>query len=125
MNNRLTRIIKDTAKEFDINSEFFLNIDQTNCRNHTLGEYYDMFSRYFTDIEIWQTNYFHQMKDHASILEFVKATALLPYLNQLDHNQVEMFMELLYSNTKKQYLESENKTVLFEFKRIFIIAKNI
>ena len=120
----ISNIIKDTAREFDETKELFCNMDQTNYMNYTIGEYYDMFSRYYSDIEIWQTNYVHQMKDHASILEFVKGTALVPYLERLDHKQVEKFMEMLYSKTKQHYVESENKTVLFEFKRIFIIARN-
>ena len=72
---------------------------------------------------MWQTNYIHQMKNHASIIEFVKGTALLPYLECLNEEQTADFMKMLYFKTKQQYDERKNGKILFEFKRIFIIAK--
>ena len=63
------------------------------------------------------------MKDHASIIEFVKGTALIPYLERLNEKQADEFMKILHKKIKQCYAESENGTVLFEFKRIFIIAK--
>ena len=83
-----------------------------------------MFSRYYSNIDIWQTNYIHQMKDCNSIIDFVKGTALLPYLDCLDEKQTSVFIKMLYDKTSEYYLASENGTVLFEFKRLFIIAKN-
>lgn len=119
----ISNIIKDTANEFDGNNKVFCSINQSNCFNYYINEYYDIFSRYYSDIELWQTNYIHQMKDHASIIEFVKGTALIPYLERLDAKQADEFMKILHKKIKQCYAESENGTVLFEFKRIFIIAK--
>lgn len=119
----ISNIIKETATEFDEKKELFRNIDQSICFNLNVKEYYDIFQKYYSDIELWETNYIHQMKDHASILEFVKGSALIPYLERLNEEQMEDFMKILYSKTKQQYAACNDKTILFEFKRIFIIAK--
>lgn len=98
-------------------------MEQSTCVNYSLKEYYDMFSRYYSDLEIWQTNYVHQIKDHDLIIEFLKGTALIPYLECLNEQQTDDFMKMLSIKTKQHYIASENGTVLFEFKRLFIIAK--
>lgn len=119
----ISDIIKNTAIELDKKNELFCNINQSTCFNFSINEYYDIFRRYYSDIVIWQTNYVHQMKDHASIIEFVKGTALIPYLERLNDKQADDFMRRLYIKTKQNYIERENGSILFEFKRIFIIAK--
>lgn len=120
---KISQIIKDTANEFDKGKNFFGKMDESNCVNYCLNEYYDIFSRYYSKVEIWQINYFHQMKDHASIIEFVKGTALLPYLERLNDREAADFLEMILRKTKQNYAESENGIVLFEFKRIFVIAR--
>lgn len=119
----ISQIIKDTVNEFDSKNKVFCNMKERIRIRYNLQEYYEMFSKYYSTIEIWQTNYIHQMKDWASIIEFVKGTALLPYLECLDDKQTIDFMEMLHNKTKQHYTASENGTVLFEFKRIFIIAQ--
>lgn len=116
-------IIKEAAAEFDSDRTLFSDSKPT-CFNYSLPVYYDMFCRYFSDVEIWQTNYVHQMKDSRAIIDFLKGTALLPYLDCLDEFQSEQFLNILNDKIRKIYKASENGTVLFEFKRIFAIAKN-
>ena len=115
--------IKETAAEFDSDRTLFSHSKPT-CANYSLPVYYDMFCRYFSDIEIWQTNYVHQMKDSMAIIDFVKGTALLPYLDCLNACQEEQFLNILNDKIRKIYKASENGTVLFEFKRIFVVAQN-
>lgn len=119
----ISDIIKEIANAFDEKGEIFNDVNRNAYFNFELDYYYDIFSRYYSDIEVWQTNYIHQMNNHASIIEFVKGTALIPYLERLNNKQVDNFMEMLYRKTKQCYAVRENGTILFEFKRIFIIAK--
>ncbi len=118
----ISRIIKETAEEFNKEKGVFHDIEESLCKNYSLREYYDMFTRYYSRVEIWQTHYIHQMKDHYSIIEFVKGTALLPYLERLTDKEAEEFLNRIYSKVKECYVKSKNSLVLFEFKRIFIIA---
>lgn len=119
----VSRFIKETANEFDKDNLLFCNIEESTCFNYSLAEYYDMFSRYFSNIEIWQTNYFHQMEESYKIIEFVRSTALLPYLDCLNETQASSFIDMIYKKVDKFYKKSEDGAVLFEFKRIFVMAK--
>lgn len=119
----IAKIIKETAEEYDRDKIIFARKDIKNCFNYSMTEYYDIFSRYYPEIEIWQTDYIHQMENVRSILEFVKGTALLPYLACMDSAQIEDFMKILYWKTAQFYKVSENGMVLFPFKRLFVIGK--
>lgn len=119
----ISKIIKDVAKEFDKKNVLFCNVYKNQCFNYSLEEYYDIFSIYYKNIHIWQTNYIHQMQDCNSIIDFVKGTALLPYLDCLDVKQTSAFMDMLLAKVKEYYVASKNGIVLFEFKRLFIIAE--
>ncbi len=119
----IAQIIKEMAAEFNKEKKVFNNMDQSLCYNYSLREYYDMFTRHYSKVEIWQTNYIHQMKDQHSIIEFIKGTALLPYLQRLNDTEAKDFLDRIYLKTKQSYPQSENGSVLFEFKRLFIIAR--
>jgi len=120
---KVAKIIKDAALEFDNDNTLFGGLRNATCFNHNLPEYYNIFSRYYSNIDIWQTNYIHQMKDCNAIIDFIKGTALLPYLECLDEKQTALFIKKLYDKISECYVASENGTVLFEFKRLFIIAQ--
>ena len=121
-NMGIAKIIKRTATEFDGYNQIFSNIEKT-CFNYTNEEYYNMFSRYYTDVEMWQTDYYHQMPNSDSIVNFVKSTALIPYLECLTEEQKDNFLNMLKKETAKDYKTSENGKVLFPFYRLFLIAK--
>lgn len=93
-----------------------------NCYNYSVEKYYELFSCNYSSVEIWQTNYFHQMNAHEEIVEFVKGTALLPYLNCLNEIEREAFLNLVLQNVIDHYKPSPNQKILFEFKRIFVLA---
>jgi len=120
---KVAKIIKEVSLEFDTNKALFGNLVTSTYFNYNFKEYYNMFSRYYSNIDIWKTNYIHQMKDCNAIVDFIKGTALLPYLECLDEEQTLLFIKKLYDKIVEYYTTSENGTVLFEFKRLFIIAR--
>lgn len=115
-------IIRETAAEFDKKNKIF-NAMSSVCTNYAISEYYDMFSEYYSDIEVWQTNYIHQMENSDSIVEFVKSTALIPYMECLNSQQKEEFISLLKEKTSRVYRKNKNGKVLFPFHRYFFICK--
>lgn len=117
-------IIKETAKEFDSNGDIFANM-QNNCYNHPLTTYYNMMTRYYSNVEVWQTNYIHQMDSSDAVVEFVKGTALIPYLERLSESQEKEFIAQLQERTAEYYKPCDNSKVLFPFERIFIHGINI
>ena len=117
-------IIKETAKEFDSNGDIFANL-HNNCYNHPLTTYYNMMTRYYSNVEVWQTNYIHQMDSSDAVVEFVKSTALIPYLERLSESQEKEFIAQLQERTAEYYNPCDNSKVLFPFERIFIHGINI
>lgn len=115
----ISDIIKEAAKEFDSNGDLFTNMNDT-CYNHSLTTYYDMMTKYYSNVEVWQTNYIHQMDSSDAVVEFVKSTALIPYLERLSKVQEREFIAQLQDRTARYYKPRYNGKVLFPFERIFI-----
>lgn len=101
----------------------FAGIEQEVCSCHSPHYYYDVLSKYFTEIDLWQTNYYHIMNSHEDILNFCKSTGLRPFLNRLDLKGQEIFLSEVLREIEAQYITQKNGKVLFEFKRVFFIAK--
>lgn len=120
---KISELIKETAKEFDKDGKLFGDVDKVNHFNYSPNEYYTMFSRYYSDIDIWQTSYIHQMDSCEAIVDFVRGTALITYIERMDEEQNSAFMKMLLAKVREYYTACDNGKVLFEFKRLFIIAK--
>lgn len=115
----IANIIKEVAKEFDISGDIFTNM-YDNCYNHSLTTYYNMMTKYYSNVEVWQTNYIHQMDSSNAIVDFVKSTALIPYLERLSESQEKEFIAQLQKRTAESYKPCDNGKVLFPFERIFV-----
>ena len=100
----------------------FLDIDDERYTLHTLREYYDMAAAVFGNALMWQTDYYHKMESHENILEFLKGSALRPYMERLDQNQRKAFLERVLSNLKNSYPPEKDGSLLFMFRRLFIVC---
>ena len=82
--------------------------------------YYNLLSSLFEHVEIWETDYYHIMDSHSSILEMIRSTGLKPYFEKLgnDHDKIEFENEVL-EIIKQDYQLHENGKVLFPFQRLF------
>jgi len=113
--------IKLTAEEYP---EISKSVENTlYSENYDIEEYYDILNRYYSEVEVWRIDYYHVMPDHEAILEFIKGTALRPYLARMDHDTAEAFQCKIISELKKCYTVREDGNVLFDFKRIFMLAR--
>ena len=121
---KIAGIIKEVAKEFYSNGDIFNDMSDT-CYNHLLAAYYSMMCKYYSDVEVWQTNYIHQMDSSDAIVEFVKSTALIPYLERLSEVQEKDFLAQLQTRTAEYYKPCDNGKVLFPFERIFVQGTNL
>ncbi len=119
----IAKIIKAAAAEFDSDATLFADMDRT-VSNYSLMEYYTIMTRYYAGVEVWQTSYIHQMNSSDAIVSFVKATALIPYLERLSGTQQNEFLALLKKRTAEHYKPCENGKVLFQFDRIFIYGES-
>jgi trans-aconitate 2-methyltransferase len=84
--------------------------------------YYDVLVGSSRAVELWVTHYNHVMEDHAAIVEWMKSTALRPYLDRLPSAQQEPFLAAVLERLKPIYPTQHDGKVLFIFKRLFFIA---
>ncbi len=119
---KIAKILEKAVETYEHKYSLFSDIPEKRF-HYTAEEYYNMFSRYYSDIEMWQTFYYHQMADSDGIVEFIRGTALRPYLERLTMQQGEEFLDMLKKETAIGYKASENGKVLFPFHRLFILAR--
>lgn len=96
---------------------------ETICFTYEPADYYNIYASHYSYIEIWETHYFHQMKNHMDIVNFISTTALAPYLDILNKEYHKPFKETVLYYVKQAYPLQQNGIILFPFRRIFIIAR--
>jgi trans-aconitate 2-methyltransferase len=85
--------------------------------------YYKVLSKTAAALDLWQTEYLQIMDGARAVLEWVRGTAMRPYLERLsDNRQRKQFEELCLAEFNKSYLADDQGKVLFPYKRIFIVA---
>ena len=86
------------------------------------SDYYDILSNLSTDFSIWETIYYHQMKEHNDIMEWYKGTGLRPYLDALPEEQVKEFEKEVFDKVVRAYPKHKNGDIIFRFPRLFFTA---
>jgi trans-aconitate 2-methyltransferase len=90
---------------------------------HEPDFYYGVLSRLAAEIELWETQYFHILPSQRAIVDFIRTTALKPYLERLpDEAEREAFEGDVLAECRTRYPVQEDGNVLFPFKRLFFIA---
>jgi len=86
--------------------------------------YYDVLSALSSDIDLWETHYYHVMENHHSIVQWYSSTGLRPYLNRLDSvSDQEEFLAEFENALNVAYPIQNDGSVLFPFTRIFFLAR--
>lgn len=92
---------------------------------HAAEFYYDILCGLTSEIDLWETRYFHIMNTHADIVKWFSASGLRPYLDCLrDKAAREEFLSDYESALKKVYPKQADGRILFPFTRIFFTAVN-
>ncbi|MDK2943267.1 MAG: trans-aconitate 2-methyltransferase [Eubacteriaceae bacterium] len=91
--------------------------------NFAIEEYYDLLITNYSFAEVWRTSYYHLLTDHKAILEFIRTTALRPFLARLASDDQDLFLARVLDALKRSYLVRPDGCVLFEFKRMFLLAQ--
>ena len=116
----LFKIIKETAEtsEFDFSSVYFEKNDILKPE-----AYYDLLSRHTDCFTIWETVYYHTMKDHSQLIDWVRSTRLRPYLSVLNEQEQQRFEQEILERAIKAYPLTENGSIIFRFRRLFFVAQ--
>jgi len=87
--------------------------------------YYDLLSRDCADIDIWSTRYLHVLRGPDPVLEWMKGTALRPYLTALKHDAAmcEAFLSALGARLGEAFPACPDGSVLLPFPRLFLVAR--
>ncbi|WKY44377.1 methyltransferase domain-containing protein [Eubacteriaceae bacterium ES2] len=91
--------------------------------NFPIESYYDILKKTYSHAEVWRTSYYHVLTDHKAILEFIKGTALRPFLARLTPDVENRFLDQILESLRDTYPVHPDGNVLFEFKRMFLLAQ--
>jgi trans-aconitate 2-methyltransferase len=85
--------------------------------------YYDLLAPLARQVDLWETEYQHVMADSAAILEWVKGTALRPFLEPLSQDQRAAFTTRYRAALEQAYLPQADGRIIFPFRRLFVICR--
>ena len=87
--------------------------------------YYDLLARDCAGIDIWSTRYLHVLRGADPVLEWMKGTALRPYLSALkdDAPMREAFLAVLGARLAEAFPARPDGPALLPFPRLFLVAR--
>lgn len=87
--------------------------------------YYDLLDRDFTGIDIWSTRYLHVLSGPDAVLEWMKGTALRPYMSALadDATMAAAFLFALGARLAEAFPRRPDGATLLPFPRLFLTAR--
>jgi trans-aconitate 2-methyltransferase len=91
----------------------------------SVQHYYDLLSGSGCEVDIWRTTYFHPMASHQAIVEWLSATGLRPFLQDLDSVSQKAFLSRYLQLLEEHYPRQQNGQILLAFPRLFIIARRV
>jgi trans-aconitate 2-methyltransferase len=84
--------------------------------------YHDLLAPLVGHLDIWETRYLQALTGPDAVLEWVRGTALLPVLEQLDDAERERFLGGYRPALARAYPPRPGGVTLFPFPRLFLVA---
>lgn len=88
----------------------------------TQEHYYDLLAGDAASLDFWETTYLQVMSGKDPVLEWVRGTALRPYLDALAESERTTFEAAYAERLRAAYPERPDGHTLFPFRRFFMIA---
>lgn len=88
-----------------------------------VGFYYDLLAPRTRVLEIWHTIYNHPLDSAEAIVEWMKGTALRPFLEPLEADERAAFLAAYTARLREAYPARVDGKVLLAFPRLFLVAQ--
>lgn len=89
----------------------------------TPNDYYDALIPYCEKVDIWHVLYQHVMEGPGAIVEWVKATGLMPFLNALPDQEVrDEYLKAYEQRLGELYPRLADGKVMLRYPRLFVVA---
>lgn len=87
--------------------------------------YYAVLAEACDEIDIWSTTYLHALAGPDAVLEWMKGTALRPYLTALDDDPPTRadYLSALGARLSRAFPRREDGVTLLPFPRLFLVAR--
>lgn len=93
-----------------------------NFHNLLPEETYDILTEVSGSVTMWDTTYYHIVPDFGSVIDWYRGSGLRPYLEALDNNEQQEFLNELLDNIKESYTVRSDGKILLKMPRLFFIA---
>jgi trans-aconitate 2-methyltransferase len=88
-------------------------------------EYYERLVGLGTVVDMWETTYHQVLAGPDPVLEWVRGTALRPYLAALAEDEAAAFTETYAAALREAYPPLASGETLFSFRRLFVVAHEL
>ena len=85
-------------------------------------EIYDYLKPLCSTIDFWHTTYYPVLENHAAIVEWLKSTALQPFLDPLSAEERKGFVDAYLNRLKDAYPVCHDGKVILPYPRFFMVA---
>jgi len=85
--------------------------------------YFDLLAPLVRSLELWETTYWQVLAGDDPIVEWVKGTTLIPFLERLDAAAQNEFLSAYRARMATAYPRRADGTTLYPFKRQFLLAQ--
>lgn len=91
---------------------------------HSLSpeETYDILCSASSEVEMWDTSYYHIVPSHSSVIDWYKGSGLRPYLEALDEAEKTELLSDLLERIKKSYPVQADGKIILKMPRLFFTA---
>jgi trans-aconitate 2-methyltransferase len=88
-------------------------------------EYYARLRALGARVDMWETTYHHVLIGPDPVLEWVRGTALRPYLAALERDDASAFTSSYTASLREAYPARANGETLLPFRRLFVVARKL
>lgn len=93
-----------------------------NFHNLSPEETYNILCTAASEVEMWDTSYYHIVPTHSAVIDWYKGSGLRPYLEALDEAERDEFVSDLLGRIKANYPVQADGNIILKMPRLFFTA---